>query len=53
MPSVVNKIMRYARGPQGRKMRAKAERYARDPRTQAKVRGLLARLRGGGGRRRY
>ncbi|GAA1877935.1 hypothetical protein [Actinomadura bangladeshensis] len=52
MPSVVNKIMRYVRSPQGRRMRAKAERYARDPRTQAKVRGLLARFRGGGGRRR-
>ncbi|NVI88534.1 hypothetical protein [Actinomadura sp. BRA 177] len=50
MPSVVDRIMRYAKGPQGRKMRAKAERYARDPRTQAKVRGLLARLRGGGRR---
>ena len=53
MPSVVDRIMRYAKGPQGRKMRAKAERYARDPRTQAKVRGLLARVRGGGGRRTY
>ncbi len=31
MPSVVDRIMRYAKGPQGRKMRAKAERYARDP----------------------
>lgn len=52
MPSVVDRIRRYTRSPQGRRMRGKAERYARDSRTQAKVRGLLSRLRGGGGHRR-
>ncbi|GAA4105168.1 MULTISPECIES: hypothetical protein [Actinomadura] len=51
MPTLIDRIKRYASGPQGRRMRAKAERYARDPRTQAKVRQLLARLRGGGHRR--
>ncbi|WP_165488441.1 hypothetical protein [Actinomadura formosensis] len=50
MPSVVDRIRKYARSSQGRRMRGKAERYARDPRTQTKVRGLLSRLRGGGGR---
>ncbi|GAA2302507.1 hypothetical protein GCM10010402_71900 [Actinomadura luteofluorescens] len=52
MPSVIDRIMRFARSPQGRRARARAERLARDPRTQAKVRGLLSRGRGGG-RRRY
>ncbi|MFB4305259.1 hypothetical protein [Actinomadura sp. GTD37] len=47
---IVDRIMRYAKGPQGRKMRAKAERYARDPRMRAKARGLLAKFRGGGRR---
>ncbi|MES9537030.1 MULTISPECIES: hypothetical protein [unclassified Actinomadura] len=50
---LMDKIMRFARSPQGRKARARAERLARDPRTQAKIRGLLSRGRGGGGRRRY
>ncbi len=47
MPSVVDRIKRYLSGPQGRKMRARAEHYARDPRTQATARRLLARFRGG------
>lgn len=63
MGSLIDRIKRFARGPQGRKARAqaerlarspqaqraraKAERLARDPRTQAKARSLLARLRGG------
>ncbi|WP_168220885.1 hypothetical protein [Actinomadura sp. WMMA1423] len=50
---LMDKIMRFARSPQGRKARARAERLARDPRTQAKVRGLLSRGRGRGGGRRY
>ncbi|WP_169744478.1 hypothetical protein [Spirillospora albida] len=47
MPSLVDRIKRFSRSPQGQKTRARAQRYARDPRTQAKVRGLLARFRGG------
>ncbi|WP_165495163.1 hypothetical protein [Actinomadura roseirufa] len=50
MASLTDRIQRFLRSPQGRKARARAERYARDPRTQAKARGLLAKLRGG---RRY
>ncbi|GLW64423.1 hypothetical protein Arub01_26670 [Actinomadura rubrobrunea] len=51
MPTLMDRIRRFTSSPQGRRMRGQAERYARDPRTQAKVRGLLARLRGG--RRRH
>ncbi|GLZ13644.1 hypothetical protein Acsp04_38790 [Actinomadura sp. NBRC 104425] len=47
MPTLIDRIKRYASGPQGRRLRAKAERYARDSRIQAKVRRLMARLRGG------
>lgn len=53
MASIVDRIRRLLRSPQGRKARAKAERLARDPRTQAKARRLLAKVRGGSGGRRY
>ncbi|MFI0355218.1 hypothetical protein [Actinomadura sp. 9N407] len=48
--ALVDKIKRFISGPQGQKARARAERLARDPRNQAKVRGLLARFKGGGRR---
>jgi hypothetical protein len=51
MASIVDRIKRFMHSPQGRQARSRAERMARDPRTQAKVRGLLSRFRGGGGRR--
>ncbi|MFC6886714.1 MULTISPECIES: hypothetical protein [Actinomadura] len=47
MASIVDRIKHYLRSPQGQRTRAKAQRLARDPRTQAKARSLLARLRGG------
>ncbi|WP_169809289.1 hypothetical protein [Actinomadura chibensis] len=47
MASVIDRIKRFLRSPQGQKARARAERLARDPRTQAKARGLLAKVRGG------
>lgn len=47
MASIIDRIKRYLRSPQGRKVRERAERMARDPRTQAKARGLLAKVRGG------
>jgi hypothetical protein len=50
MASIADRIRRFLRSPQGRQARARAERMARDPRTQAKIRGLLARFRGGGRR---
>ncbi len=46
--ALVDRLKRFLRTPQGQKARARAERMARDPRTQAKVRGILAKLRGGG-----
>jgi hypothetical protein len=45
--SLIDRIKRFMRSPQGRQARARAERLARDPRTQAKARGLLNRARGG------
>ncbi|WP_165975827.1 hypothetical protein [Actinomadura rubrisoli] len=47
MASLIDRIKVFMRGPQGQKARARAERLARDPRTQAKARRLLAKLRGG------
>jgi hypothetical protein len=47
MASIVDRIKRLLSSPQSQQARARAERLARDPRTQAKVRGLLARFRGG------
>ncbi|GAA0970465.1 hypothetical protein [Actinocorallia libanotica] len=49
MASVITRIRRFLNSPQGRQARMRAERYARDPRNQARVRGLLHRF---GGRRR-
>ncbi|WP_165978641.1 hypothetical protein [Actinomadura darangshiensis] len=51
MASLIDRIKRFARSPQGQKARARAERMARDPRNQARIRRLLTRGRGGG--RRY
>ncbi|WP_199485379.1 hypothetical protein [Actinomadura craniellae] len=44
MASLISKIRRFAASPQGRQARARAERMARDPRTQAKIRSLRSRL---------
>ncbi|MFG1998516.1 hypothetical protein ACGFNU_05145 [Spirillospora sp. NPDC048911] len=46
MAGIMTKIKAWTRSPQGQKARARAERMARDPRTQAKARGLLAKFRG-------
>jgi hypothetical protein len=48
MASLINKLRRFVQSPQGRQARARAERMARDPRTQAKIRNLRGRF----GRRR-
>ncbi|WP_433475211.1 hypothetical protein ACQPZP_42210 [Spirillospora sp. CA-142024] len=50
MASLIDRIKRFAQGPQGQKARARAEQIARDPRNQARIRRLLARVRGGGRR---
>lgn len=46
MASIVTKIKQLLHTPQGRQVRARAERLARDPRTRARLRGLMSR-RGG------
>ncbi|WP_199487248.1 hypothetical protein [Actinomadura spongiicola] len=51
MASIITRIKMFLRSPQGQKARARAERLARDPRTQAKVRRLMSKRRGGGARR--
>ncbi|MQY05680.1 hypothetical protein [Actinomadura macrotermitis] len=51
MASIVDRIKRYARSPQGQRARARATAAARDPRNQAKARALLARVKGKSGRR--
>ncbi|MFB4320228.1 hypothetical protein [Actinomadura sp. 21ATH] len=50
--ALVDRIKRFLASPKGQQARARAERMARDPRTQAKARGLLARFKGGGKGRR-
>ncbi|REE97645.1 hypothetical protein [Thermomonospora umbrina] len=47
MASVIYKIKRWLRSPQGTQARARAQRLARDPRTRARVRGMMR------GRRRH
>lgn len=47
MASIIDRIKKFLRSPQGQKARARAERVARDPRHQAKARRLLAKVRGG------
>jgi hypothetical protein len=44
MSSLIKRLERYLRSPKGRQARARAERMARDPRTQAKIRRVLHRL---------
>ncbi|MEO3781953.1 hypothetical protein ABGB12_01380 [Actinocorallia sp. B10E7] len=48
MASLITRIRRFLASPQGRQARMRAEQLARDPRTQARVRGMLHRF---GGRR--
>jgi hypothetical protein len=35
--SLINQVQRFARGPQGRKLTAKAKRFAREPSTKKRV----------------
>ncbi|HEY8482623.1 MAG TPA: hypothetical protein VIL71_22610 [Spirillospora sp.] len=52
MAGIADRIRKFLHSPRGRQVRARAERLARDPRTQARARRLVTRFRGGG-RRRY
>ncbi|WP_202638131.1 hypothetical protein [Bailinhaonella thermotolerans] len=47
MASLIDRIRRYVRSPEGRRNIEKAKRAARDPRNQARLRDLMGRLRGG------
>ncbi|GAA3134591.1 hypothetical protein GCM10010466_26720 [Planomonospora alba] len=47
MASLISRIRGYLSSPQGRRNIEQAKRMARDPRNRQRVRGLLARLRGG------
>jgi hypothetical protein len=42
--SLLKRVERFLHSPRGRQARARAERMARDPRTQAKIRRVLRRL---------
>ena len=37
MPSLMNRISRFARSPQGRQLTRKAKDVAKDPKTRAKI----------------
>lgn len=45
MATLMDRVRAYLRSPQGRQTMEKAKRMARDPHTQHKARGLLARFR--------
>ncbi|WP_433330386.1 hypothetical protein [Spirillospora sp. CA-294931] len=45
MASLVDRIKAFARSPQGRQARARAQQIARDPRNKAKARSLFAKFR--------
>ena len=49
MPSLINKLMAFARSPKGQQTIAKAQRELAKPGNQEKLRKLTGRLRGGGG----
>ena len=44
MPSLLGKVARLARSPQGRELTGKAMRFARDPETRRKIQGYRQRL---------
>lgn len=45
MPSLIGRISKFARSPQGRKIAGEAARLARDPATRKRVTDAAARLR--------
>ena len=53
MPSIINRIMAFARSPKGQQAIAKAQREMQKPGNQDKLRKITGRLKGGGGGRRY
>ncbi|MEU2896597.1 hypothetical protein ABZ690_19240 [Streptomyces sp. NPDC006967] len=47
MPSMIERVKRFARSPQGRRTTEQVRRAAADPRRRAQAQRLLGRLRGG------
>jgi hypothetical protein len=50
MPSIIDRVTRLARSPQGRNAMNKAQRIARDPRTKRRITEARERLARRGGR---
>ena len=44
MPSLMNRVSRFARSPQGKKAMSSAQRFARDPKTRRRIEEARARL---------
>jgi hypothetical protein len=44
MPSLFDKVGRFARSPQGKRLVGQAQRLARDPRTRKRLEGLRRRF---------
>ena len=44
MPSLINRISRFARSPQGRRLAGQAKRFASDPKNRAKIDSARKRL---------
>lgn len=44
MASLLSKVIRFARSPQGKKLIQKAEKVAEDPKTRQKVEGVASRI---------
>jgi len=44
MPSLIDRVTRFARSPQGRRLTERAQRLARDPRTRRRIDEARARL---------
>ena len=49
MTSLMHKVSRFARSPQGQKFTRKAKEMAKDPRTRAKIDDVRRRVQGGRG----
>ena len=44
MGSMINRLARFARGPQGRRLADRAQRYARSPEGRRQIQSLRSRL---------
>jgi hypothetical protein len=44
MPSMMSRLARFARSPQGRKLASQAQRWASDPKNRQKIEGVRQRM---------